>query len=281
MAIRELRQNYPLAMLLEIAQISRSTFYYHLKQSRKMDKYETAKEEITAIYHENKGRYGYRRITAELHKRNIPLNHKTVQRLMKELGIVCRVRMKKYRSYKGEVGKIAPNHLKRNFYAEKPNQKWVTDVTEFQIAGQKLYLSPILDLCSRDIVSYTISERPVLSMVTSMLEKAFSTLPEGTKLLLHSDQGWQYQHKQYQRMLERRGIQQSMSNKGNCLDNAVMENFFGLLKSELLYLQTFDSMDHFKTELVEYLEYYNNRRIKARLKGLPPALHRQQALLAA
>ena len=200
---------------------------------------------------------------------------------MKELGIVCRVRMKKYRSYKGEVGKIAPNHLKRNFYAEKPNQKWVTDVTEFQIAGQKLYLSPILDLCSRDIVSYTISERPVLSMVTSMLEKAFSTLPEGTKLLLHSDQGWQYQHKQYQRMLERRGIQQSMSNKGNCLDNAVMENFFGLLKSELLYLQTFDSMDHFKTELVEYLEYYNNRRIKARLKGLPPALHRQQALLAA
>ena len=281
MVIRELRQNYPLAMLLEIAQIPRSTFYYHLKQSRKMDKYETAKEEITAIYHENKGRYGYRRITAELHKRNIPLNHKTVQRLMKELGIVCRVRMKKYRSYKGEVGKIAPNHLKRNFYAEKPNQKWVTDVTEFQIAGQKLYLSPILDLCSRDIVSYTISERPVLSMVTSMLEKAFSTLPEGTKLLLHSDQGWQYQHKQYQRMLERRGIQQSMSNKGNCLDNAVMENFFGLLKSELLYLQTFDSMDHFKTELVEYLEYYNNRRIKARLKGLPPALHRQQALLAA
>ena len=206
MVIRELRQNYPLAMLLEIAQIPRSTFYYHLKQSRKMDKYETAKEEITAIYHENKGRYGYRRITAELHKRNIPLNHKTVQRLMKELGIVCRVRMKKYRSYKGEVGKIAPNHLKRNFYAEKPNQKWVTDVTEFQIAGQKLYLSPILDLCSRDIVSYTISERPVLSMVTSMLEKAFSTLPEGTKLLLHSDQGWQYQHKQYQRMLERRGI---------------------------------------------------------------------------
>ena len=281
MAIRELRQNYPLAMLLEIAQIPRSTFYYHLKQSRKMDKYETAKEEITAIYHENKGRYGYRRITAELHKRNIPLNHKTVQRLMKELGIVCRVRMKKYRSYKGEVGKIAPNHLKRNFYAEKPNQKWVTDVTEFQIAGQKLYLSPILDLCSRDIVSYTISERPVLSMVTSMLEKAFSTLPEGTKLLLHSDQGWQYQHKQYQRMLQAKGIKQSMSNTGNCLDNAVMENFFGLLKSELLYLQKFESMDHFKRELIEYLDYYNNRRIKAKLKGLPPALHRQQALSAA
>ena len=281
MAIRELRQNYPLAMLLEIAQIPRSTFYYHLKQGGKMDKYETAKDEITAIYHENKGRYGYRRITAELHKHNIPLNHKTVQRLMKELGIVCRVRMKKYRSYKGEVGKIAPNHLKRNFYAEKPNQKWVTDVTEFQLFGQKLYLSPILDLHSRDIVSYTISDRPVLSMVTTMLEKAFATIPDNTNLLLHSDQGWHYQHKQYQRMLREKGIKQSMSNKGNCLDNAVMENFFGLLKSELLYLQEFESMDHFKHELNEYLDYYNNRRIKARLKGLPPALHRQQALWVA
>ena len=281
MAIRELRQNYPLAMLLEIAQIPRSTFYYHLKQGGKMDKYETAKDEITAIYHENNGRYGYRRITAELHKHNIPLNHKTVQRLMKELGIVCRVRMKKYRSYKGEVGKIAPNHLKRNFYAEKPNQKWVTDVTEFQLFGQKLYLSPILDLHSRDIVSYTISDRPVLSMVTTMLEKAFATIPDNTNLLLHSDQGWHYQHKQYQRMLREKGIKQSMSNKGNCLDNAVMENFFGLLKSELLYLQEFESMDHFKHELNEYLDYYNNRRIKARLKGLPPALHRQQALWVA
>ena len=245
------------------------------------DKYQTAKDEIVAIYHENKGRYGYRRITTELHKRNIPLNHKTVQRLMKEMGIICRVRMKKYRSYKGEVGKIAPNRLARDFYAEKPNQKWVTDVTEFQLFGQKLYLSPILDLHSRDIVSYTISDRPVLPMVITMLEKAFATIPDNTNLLLHSDQGWQYQHKKYQRMLKEKGIRQSMSKKGNCLDNAVMENFFGLLKSELLYLQEFESMDHFKRELITYLDYYNNRRIKARLKGLPPALHRQQALLVA
>ena len=214
-------------------------------------------------------------------KRNIPLNHKTVQRLMKEMGIICRVRMKKYRSYKGEVGKIAPNQLGRDFYAEKPNQKWVTDVTEFQLFGQKLYLSPILDLHSRDIVSYTISDRPVLPMVITMLEKAFATIPDNTNLLLHSDQGWQYQHKKYQRMLQEKGIQQSMSNKGNCLDNAVMENFFGLLKSELLYLQEFESMDHFKQELIVYLDNYNNRRIKARLKGLPPALHRQQALWVA
>ena len=234
------------------------------------DKYKAVKAEITAIYHENKGRYGYRRITAELRKRNFLLNHKTVQRLMKELGLVCRVRMKKYRSYKGEVGKIAPNLLNRDFRAEKPNQKWVTDVTEFSLFGEKLYLSPILDLHSSDLVSYTISDRPVLSMVTTMLNEAFAKIPDGTTLILHSDQGWQYQHKQYQRML-----------RGNCLDNAVIENFFGLLKSELLYLQEFQSMEHFKQELVAYLDYYNNRRIKAKLKGLPPAIHRQQALSAA
>ena len=279
--IQKLRQEFPLAILLEIAQLPRATFYYHLKRLNRPDKYEAVKAEITVIYHENKGRYGYRRITTELHKRNFSLNHKTVQRLMKELGLVCRVRMKKYRSYKGEVGKIAPNLLNRNFHADKPNQKWVTDVTEFSLFGEKLYLSPILDLHSSDLVSYTISSRPVLSMVTTMLEKAFEKIPDGTGLILHSDQGWQYQHKQYQRMLREKGIQQSMSRKGNCLDNALIENFFGLLKSELLYLQKFDSMEHFKQELIAYLDYYNNHRIKAKLKGLPPALHRQQALSVA
>ncbi len=232
------------------------------------DKYESAKAEITAVYHEN-------------NRRGIHLNHKTVQRLMKELGLVCRVRMKKYRAYKGEVGKIVPNLLNRDFHAEKPNQKWVTDVTEFNLFGQKLYLSPILDLYSSDLVSYTISDRPVLNMVTSMLDKAFEKIPNGTNLILHSDQGWQYQHKGYQAMLHKKGVRPSMSRKGNCLGNAAIENFFGLLKSELLYLQDFQSTEHFKQELIEYLHYYNNRRIKAKLKGLPPALHRQQALSAA
>lgn len=239
------------------------------------------KEATAVIYHENKGRYGYRRITTELRYQSYLLNHKTVRRLMKEVGLVCRVRIRKYHSCKGEVGKITPNLLERNFEAEKPNQRRVTDVTEFSLFGQKLYLSPILDLCSRDIVSYSISDRPMLSMVTEMLDKAFAKIPDGTNLILHSDQGWQYQHKQYQRMLNAKGIRQSMSRKGNCLDNAVLENFFGLLKSELLYLQEFESMEHFKAELIEYLDYYNNHRSKAKLKGLPPAIHRQQALSAA
>ena len=239
------------------------------------------KEEISAIFAENKGRYGYRRITKELRNRNYVINHKTVQRLMKKLGLVCKVRMKKYHSYKGETGKIAPNLLNRDFRAEKPNEKWVTDVTEFSLFGQKLYLSPILDLYSGDIVSYTIYDRPVLRMVTEMLEQAFRNIPDSTNLVLHSDQGWHYQHKQYQKMLKDKGIRQSMSRKGNCLDNAVMENFFGLLKTELLYLQDFDSLAQFRTELEEYLDYYNNRRIRLKLNGLTPAQHRSQAILIA
>ena len=281
MVIQELRQEHNLTMLLEIAQLPRATFYYHAKRMKQEDKYADIKTKITEIFHTNQGRYGYRRITGELHNQNFAINHKTVQRLMKELGLVCRVRMKKYRSYKGEVGKVADNLLDRDFHAERPNQKWTTDVTEFRLFGQKLYLSPILDLCSGDIVTYTLSESPNLLMVTTMLEQALKVLPKKHNLILHSDQGWHYQHKQYRQILTENGITQSMSRKGNCYDNAAMESFFGHLKSELLYLQEFESVDHFKRELIAYIDYYNNRRIKAKLKGLPPALHRQQALLAA
>jgi putative transposase len=265
-------------LLIEVSGLPRSTYYYYAKGRTNLDKYSEIKEQITNIYAENKGRYGYRRITSELHNRGYVINHKTVQRLMKQLGIFCLVRMKKYKSYKGEVGKIAPNLLEQDFKASTPNQKWVTDVTEFSLFSQKIYLSPILDLCSSDVVSYTISDRPVLSMAISMLEKAFEQIEDDTNLILHSDQGWQYQHKHFQRMLKAKGIRQSMSRKGNCLDNAVIENFFGILKSELFYLQKFYSIEHFKAELAEYIDYYNNRRIKAKLKGLPPAVHRRQAL---
>ena len=216
-----------------------------------------------------------------MRNRGYCINHKTVQRLMKDLKLECKVRIKRYRSYKGEVGKVAPNLLERDFSTTAPNQKWVTDVTEFSLFGQKIYLSPILDLHSSDVVSYVISDKPVLSMVMNMAKKAIDTLPPDTHPILHSDQGWQYQHKHYQHLLKQCGMQQSMSRKGNCLDNAVMENFFGLLKSELLYLEEFDSMEHFVMALEDYLDYYNNRRIKVKLKGLPPALHRKQALLIA
>lgn len=245
------------------------------------DKYRIEKEEITAIYHENQGRYGYRRITLEMRNRGYVINHKTVSRLMKVLGLKCRVRIKKYRSYKGETGKVAPNLIDRDFRADAPNQKWATDVTEFSVFGRKLYLSPILDMYNGEIISYNISERPHLGQVMDMLDKAFDKIPNDTNLIFHSDQGWQYQHKLYQRRLEEKGIRQSMSRKGNCLDNAIMENFFGLLKSELLYLRNFENYEEFREELEKYIFYYNHHRIKGKLKGLSPVQYRIQSLLIA
>ena len=200
---------------------------------------------------------------------------------MKELGLVCCVRMKKYCSYRGNAGKVAPNLLNRDFTTKRPNEKWVTDVTEFNLFGEKLYLSPILDLHSSDLVTYTISDLRRWVWLPPCSARHLTQSPITRTLFSIQIKGWQYQHKQYQSMLAKKGIRQSMSRKGNCLDNAVIEDFFGLLKSELLYLQKFESMEHFKAELMEYLDYYNYHRIKAKLKGLPPAIHRQQALSAA
>ena len=191
---------------------------------------------------------------------------------------------RQYNSYKGKVGTVAKNPLNRRFHTTIPLQKLVTDVTKFKCTGEgKLYLSPIIDLYNGEVIAYGMNKLPTLDFVMKPLQEAVGIIRQhGTvRTTLHSDQGWHYQHKQYRRMLVEKGIKQSMSRKGNCYDNSVMENFFGHLKSELLYLQEFDSIEHFKAELIDYIDYYNNRRIKARLKGLPPALHRQQALLAA
>jgi len=235
------------------------------------------KSQITAIFHEHKGRYGYRRIKDELRNKNVTVNHKKVQRLMQELGLKCSVRMKKYRSYKGTVGKIAPNILDRNFQAVKPNEKWVTDITEFKLFGEKLYLSPMLDLFNGEIITYTILSRPVYSLVSNMLDQALERKKDDDNLLIHSDQGWHYQMSQYQQALKKRGITQSMSRKGNCYDNAVIENFFGILKSEFLYTQTFKDTEHFKAELEQYIHYYNHIRIKSKLKGMSPVRYRTHA----
>ncbi|CAG7651100.1 Putative transposase InsK for insertion sequence element IS150 [Paenibacillus allorhizosphaerae] len=187
------------------------------------------------------------------------------------------LRMKKYRSYKGGVGKIAPNILERDFQATKPNQKWVTDITEFKLFGEKLYLSPMLDLFNGEIVTYTVSSRPVYALVSGMLDKALEHKTDEDTLLIHSDQGWHYQMPQYQQELLKRGITQSMSRKGNCYDNAVIESFFGTLKSEFLYTQEFESINQFKAELKQYIHYYNHKRIKAKLKGMSPVQYRTHA----
>ena len=193
---------------------------------------------------------------------------------MKEESLKNVRRRCRYRSYKGEVGRTAPNILSRDFATTGPNQKWTTDVTQINIGLDKCYLSPILDMYNGEIVSYTISDRPDLKMVMDMLDKAYGKRQGREKLVMHSDQGWHYRHFSYQKSLHDHDIIQSMSRKGNCLDNAMMENFFGIMKSELLYPNTFRNMDHFKQELGEYIEYYNNDRIKLRLKGMSPVQYR-------
>ena len=254
--------------------MARATFYYHTKRLSEPDSYDDARVAIHKIYDRHKGCYGYRRITSQLRNDGIHLNHKTVQKLMVEMSLYGKRKKAKYKSYKGEIGKVAPNIIDRDFIATAPNQKWTTDVTEVKIKDKKIYLSPILDMFNGEIISYTISYHPDLKMAMSMLKKAFkkTNIPEG--LILHSDQGWHYQHLRYQKALKDKHIVQSMSRKGNCLDNAMMENFFGLMKSELLYLQEFRDMDHFKQELKRYIHYYNNDRIKLRLKGKSPVQYR-------
>ena len=245
------------------------------------DKYAQIKASITEIFHRNKGRYGYRRITLAMRAQGVTINHKTVSRLMKELGLSSKVRIRRYSSYRGEVGKTAPNILNRNFQAEAPNQKWATDITEFSLFGEKVYLSSVLDLFNGEIISFQIERRPRLRLVTDLVEKAVRNLPDGTGLILHSDQGWQYQHKAYRRILATKHITQSMSRKGNCLDNAVVENFFGHVKSELLYLQKFQDIKQFIVELRAYLHYYNHERIKQGLNGMSPVQFRIHSINAA
>lgn len=254
--------------------MARSSFYYHQKQIKLPDKYKAIKELIVVIYKRHKGRYGYRRITDELQNRGIIINHKTVLRLMNLLGLKSIIRVKKYKSYKGQNGKIAPNILERNFKTEAPNQKWATDITEFNVSGNKLYLSPIIDMFNQEIISYELTERPVFNQVVMMLKKAFKKIPNNTNLLLHSDQGWQYQMSHYQHLLKEKGIIQSMSRKGNCLDNAIIENFFGILKSEMFYTQKFKSIEQLKKEIDKYIIYYNNERIKSNLNKMSPIKYR-------
>jgi putative transposase len=268
-----------LQIILIAAQIPRSVYYYWVNASLKPDPYLDTKIQIKTIFHAHKGRYGYRRVQTALGSQSRYLNHKTVQKLMTQLGIKSTVRPKRYESYKGAIGKVAPNLLERNFRASKPNQKWVTDVTEFNVKGEKVYLSPILDLFNGEIISYEIADRPQISSVIQMLQKAFKKLSKSDRPMLHSDQGWQYQMGFYQEALKEQGLAQSMSRKGNCLDNAVMENWFGIMKSEFFYQEKFETIESFKKGLHEYIRYYNHDRIKQKLRGLSPVDYRTQSLV--
>ncbi|WP_152329208.1 IS3 family transposase [Streptococcus pneumoniae] len=279
--VQELVTDFSLDILLKIIKLARPTYYYHLKQLDQSDKDCDIKAEIQSIYTEHKGNYGYRRMTLELRNRGFVVNHKKVQRLMKVLDLTARIRRKrKYSSYQGEVGKKADNLIQRQFEATKPMQKCYTDVTEFAIPAstQKLYLSPVLDGFNSEIIAYNLSCSPNLEQVKTMLEQAF-TEKYYANTILHSDQGWQYQHDFYHRFLESKGIQASMSRKGNSPDNGMMESFFGILKSEMFYgyEKSFQSLKQLEQAIVDYIDYYNNKRIKVKLKGLSPVQYRTKS----
>lgn len=273
----ELRQQtLSLFDLLAIAELARSTYYYHTK-SKLVQSSDVAqlKQQVTVLFTQHKGCYGYRRITLLLRQMGMRVNKKRIQRLMVEQGLRAVIRRRRqYSSYQGEQGRIAANVLARQFDSTQPNEKWVTDVTEFKVGQEKLYLSPLMDLYNREIVSYSLKRRPSYDLVSEMINQALAQLPENTSLLIHSDQGWHYQHPTYQHTLRQRGITQSMSRKGNCLDNAVIENFFGTLKCEMFYTEEFNSIEQLEQRIHEYIRYYNHERIHTKLKGLPPVQYR-------
>lgn len=279
--IYELRIKYPLDILLQVSGMKQSTYYYTISKSNKDEKNDELMNGIIDIFYEHKERYGYRRITLELKNRGIKVNHKKVQRLMNIMGLYSKIRKKrKYSSYKGTVGKIADNLIERNFEAAEPNKKWYTDVTEFNLRGQKLYLSTILDGFNSEVVSFSISTSPNLKQVDVMLERALRKNRSVEHLIFHSDQGWQYQHSHYIKKLKDNKIKQSMSRKGNSMDNGMMESFFGILKSEMFYAEehTFKNLHELEIAISEYIEYYNVKRIKTKLKGLSPVSYRNQVL---
>lgn len=237
---------------------------------------------IKEIFEESNKTYGYRRITIALRKKGLAVNHKRVYRIMKENDFKCvkfTRRSRGYSSFKGEVGKIAENKLNRRFKVSAPNKVWVTDVTEFKVSGSenKLYLSPIMDLFNGEILSFNISTSPTVKFTTDALDNALKQLPKEHSLVIHSDQGFHYQNIQWVNRLEERNIIQSMSRRGNCIDNSPMENFFGLLKQEMYYGENFSSIDELRKKIEQYINWYNNKRIKEKLNGLSPIEYRQQA----
>ncbi|HEU3639116.1 TPA: IS3 family transposase [Streptococcus pneumoniae] len=279
--VQELMTEFSLDLLLKAIKLARWTYYYYLKQLDKTDKDQELKAEIQSIFIEHKGNYGYRRIYLELRNRAYLVNHKRVQGLMKVLNLQAKMRQKrKYSSHKGDVGKKAENLIQGQFEGSKTMEKCYTDVTEFAIPAstQKLYLSPVLDGFNSEIIAYNLSTSPNLEQVQTMLEQAF-TEKHYENTILHSDQGWQYQHDSYHRFLESKGIQASMSRKGNSQDNGMMESFFGILKSEMFYSyeKTFKSLNQLEQAIVDYIDYYNNKRIKVKLKGLSPVQYRTKS----
>ena len=261
----------------------KSTYYYEISKVNAVElRNEGLASEIKEIFDYHKGRYGVRRVHRELVNRGHNINHKRVQRIMHNLGLMGKRPKEKYHSYRGEVGKIADNIIDRNFSAAAPLKKWTTDVSQFNFPWGKCYISPILDMCTNEIISYDLSLSPNLEQIRNMLDSAFEKFPSVEGLIFHSDQGWQYQHEYFRNTLKEHKIIQSMSRKGNCIDNCIMETFFGRLKNEMYYgyEKEYDSFEAFSEAIEEYISYYNNERIQKKTKWMPPVKYREASMCA-
>ncbi|WP_427137165.1 IS3 family transposase [Psychrobacillus psychrodurans] len=282
MAFELKQEGFRLKDVLKIVEIPEATYHYHINQMNNEDSDQEWKTLISALFEKHEGRYGYRRIHAELQAQGHVINHKKVQRIMKEMDLKCVkfVRKSRYRSYKGKVGKVSKNRLNRRFKTPHALQKLVTDVTELKCTGEeKLYLSPIMDLYNCEIISFSMSKRPTLDFVMASLEQVIPIIKAHAnyRTTIHSDQGWHYQHNTWVKTLKRNKIFQSMSRKATCADNAAMENFFGLLKQEMYYGEELMSYDALKQRIETYINYYNNERIKQKLAGMSPVKYRTHA----
>lgn len=268
--------------MLKAVGLPKSTYYYEIgKTDKVLERNADISSEIESIFKENKGRYGVRRVYQTLLNRGFQINHKRVQRIMNQLGLAGKRPKEKYHSYRGEVGKVADNIVNRDFSTEKPLEKWTTDVSQFSLPWGKCYISPILDMNTNEIISYNLSLSPNMEQIKDMLQKAFDRFPSVKGLIMHSDQGWQYQHVAYRNELREHGVVQSMSRKGNCYDNCIMETFFGRLKNEMFYgfEKEYTSFESFSRAIDEYIDYYNNRRIQAKTKWMPPSKFREASML--
>lgn len=264
-------------MLLKITALPRSTFYYRAKSRDRCE----IRQRILELYQQNQGRDGYRRLRIKLQQAGYVISGKTVLAHMRALGIRSCVKAK--RRYKaGKPSFIAPNLLNRDFSATKLREKWVTDVTEFRVGNEKLYLSPMMDLANNEIIAFSCGRRPTFGLVASMLKKTLAQLGETDLPIIHSDQGCLYTLERWRKMLIRDNGSpyaiQSMSRRGNCYDNAVMESFFSTLKSECFYCRKFKDIAELEQAIVEYIRYYNEERIKPKLKNLSPVQYRTQYL---
>lgn len=271
-----MKKDHSLALLLDIAKLPRSTYYYW--QLKFEDPSYTDLDPRLALvadeFDHHHGVYGYRRIRYELRDKGHHFSRKTVYHLLKAAGRRCKSRVKRYSSFRGTPGQVAPNIVARRFDRNQANHLWLTDVTMFQAAGRRVYLSAIKDVFNGEIVGHSVATSPTVRFVMRSLDNALATRTFGADLIIHSDQGLQYQHKKFVHRLKQAGITQSMSRRGNCLDNAPVESFFGHMKDDMYRGRVFSSVNELEHEINDYIRWYNYQRRQERLGGVSPIEYR-------